>query len=106
MGNSIKVATEDINRTKDTIDRLKEDYKQKYEAVYKLCDEIFDANNWAGADAQKFNMQIRSFLNDFEDLYRKLNDYSIYLQKAAQAYEATQSGTTKQAGSLATDRNG
>lgn len=106
MASTIKTNTEDIIRTKEAIDRLKEEYKQKYDAVYKLCDAIFEAGNWAGSDAQKYNTQIREFLNDFNDLYRKLNDYSVFLQKASQAYESTQSGTTKQAGSLATDRNG
>lgn len=106
MANSIKVKSDDIYTSKQRIDELKNQYKQKYEEINGLVTAINEAGNWAGSDAQKYNSQLHGFLNDFEDMYRKLNDYVIYLDKAAKAYEATQSGTTRQAGSLARSRNG
>lgn len=106
MVTTVKVKSDDIYTSKQKIDTLKNQYQQKYKEINGLVKAIYEAGNWAGSDAQKYNMQLQEFLNDFEDLERKLNDYVIYLDKAAKAYEATQGGTTRQASSLAKDRNG
>ncbi|MGN0369696.1 MAG: WXG100 family type VII secretion target [Butyrivibrio sp.] len=104
MKNTITVNTNNIYSAKEKIAVYKEDYKSSFEKIYSLSEEIFESGKWSGDDARMFNEKLQGFRNDFDALYRKLSDYCVYLQKAAETYDTTQTGIEKQANRLATDR--
>lgn len=105
MANSkIKVDTARIKEANQIIDAKTTAFKDSYEKIYSLSKEIFDSQSWLGKDAQVFNEQLDGFKNDFFDLHNKLDEYSLFLKKAADAYEVVQGDVTTKAGKLKADR--
>ena len=104
MGTSISVKTDELIRTSESLKLKMEEYKASYEKVYEICGQLFADTSWLGPEAREFNRKVVAFRDDFEYMYTKISDYATFLKKAAKAYDATQSGTQKQADKLITGR--
>jgi len=91
MANAIKVDTGKLRSTKaDIVGELTPKYKQLYENMYKKMGDM-RSSAWQGLDIDAYLTRIEEFRKEFDKMKGHLDAYGDYLQKSAEAYEATQS---------------
>ena len=56
---------------------------------------------WEGEAAEALVTRFKGLTNDFEDIYKTINDYALFLDNAADAYDATEQAITAGAESQA-----
>ncbi|MGN0202925.1 MAG: WXG100 family type VII secretion target [Coprococcus sp.] len=87
-GNRIVVTPEVLKTTASYVTEQANSYKQNYEKLYTEVNAM--ASAWQGADNQAFVSQIEGFKEDFNAMYKLMNQYAEFLTKAADAYSSTQ----------------
>lgn len=88
-GNRIVVSPQVLKSTASYVTEQASSYKQNYEKLYTEVNAM--ASAWQGADNQAFASQIEGFREDFDAMYKLMNQYAEFLTKAADSYSATQS---------------
>ena len=98
MARVIEVTPEQLETTAGRIEGLAADYKTQYEKLYSETSAM--ASTWNGKDNQAFTNQIAGFREDFEKMFKLMNDYAAFLKKSAKAYRDTQDTVTAEAKKL------
>ena len=98
MGKTISVTPETLKSTASYITEQAAGYKKLYEKLYAEVETM--SGSWQGADNQAFTGQIQGFREDFDAMFKLMNQYSEFLTKSADAYSATQQELINQAKKL------
>ena len=98
MAQTIMVTPEVLEAAAKKIQGLSDEYKTQYETLYTRAGEM--AQTWSGEDNVAFINQIEGFRNDFQAMFKLMNQYVDYLNKTAADYRATQEAIVKQAKAL------
>lgn len=88
MATTIKVTPEELESAASDIRGLAEDYQNQYTALYRLTDSM--RSTWQGKDNVAYTDQIAGFKDDFETMFKLMNEYATFLEKSANSYRTTQ----------------
>ena len=88
MAGSIKVDPAVLTTTASKVDTQASEYRKEFAQLYREVDAMQSA--WKGADNVAFTNQIKTFKPDFEKMAKLMDQYSIFLKKAAETYQKTQ----------------
>ena len=98
MAEIIKVTAEELRSTANVLDNLAGEYKDLYSQFFSKTSEM--RANWDGEDNIAFIDRIEGFRDNFETMFKEIEEYSDYLKKAAQAYVDVQGDIIGRAKSL------
>ena len=98
MARDIQVTPEQLETTAGRIETMANSYQEQYKALYEATNAM--ATTWNGKDNQAFTNQIAGFREDFEKMFKLMNDYAAFLKKSAKAYRDTQDTVTAEAKKL------
>lgn len=88
MAKTIMVTPEMLESVASDIEGLAADYKAQYDALYRETDSMY--STWQGKDNVAYTNQIAGFKEDFETMYKLMNNYADFLRKSANSYRTTQ----------------
>jgi WXG100 family type VII secretion target len=95
---SITVTPNELRTASSKIDGYSNDYKQLYKNLYKVISDM--QTFWEGKDNLAYINQINGFESSFENMKLKMDDYSNFLKRAANAYSDTQTEIERRAKGL------
>ena len=88
MSGSIKVDPAVLRSTASKVDAQAGEYRKQVAQLYAEVDTMQAA--WQGPDNLAFANQIKTFKADFDRMAKLMDEYSIFLKKAADSYQSTQ----------------
>ena len=88
MGIKINVEPTQLEASANQIDNQCQMYENQYHQLYLIVDEL--SHVWKGKDNQTFTTQIKGFEADFVAMKKLMQEYALYLRKAAKSYRDTQ----------------
>ena len=94
----IKASYGEMKTNANAISKAANDYKTNVGKLYQEVDELVDA--WKGADNQEYATKVNSYKQDMESLGVAVDGYAKFLEKAADALNATQDEIKNMAGRL------
>ena len=95
MTRAIKVNPAQLNSTAAQVDSATAEYRKLYNKLYSDVDAMKAA--WQGVDNQTFTSQIEGFRQDFEQMAKLMDEYSVFLKQAAKTYTQAQDDTVSAA---------
>lgn len=98
MAKTIMVTPDMLETVATDIEGLAADYKAQYDALYRETDSM--NSTWQGKDNVAYTNQIAGFKEDFETMYKLMNNYADFLRKSAKAYRDTQNTVVSEAQKL------
>lgn len=73
-------------------------YKTNYQELYQQIEDL--SGHWQFEDNTAFVNQIKGFNDDFEAMFKLMNDYQSFLTKSATSYRSAQNELESQAKTL------
>lgn len=98
MGTTIKVEPAQLTSTAGQIDNAAAEYQKLYNTLYS--DVAAMRSGWQGRDNLAFTDQIEGFRDDFDLMKKLMDEYSLFLKRAAEKYAATQQAIVEGASRL------
>lgn len=98
MAKTIQVTPEDLESAASDIEGLATDYQTQYNALYRLTDSM--RSTWQGKDNVAYTDQIAGFKDDFDTMFKLMNEYAEFLRKSANSYRTTQGNIVNSAQKL------
>ena len=88
MNTTINVEPARLDETAARVEALDDDYQRLYQSLYAEVDKL--SGNWGGKDNMAFNGRIKSYEDDFRQIYIILKQYAAFLRASARAYREVQ----------------
>lgn len=98
MAKTIQVTPEQLETTAGRIEGLATEYQTQYNQLYTETNSM--ASSWSGKDNVAYIAQIDGFKDDFEKMFKLMDDYADFLRKSAKAYRDTQETVASEARKL------
>lgn len=94
----IEVKPEELKAVAKKMDAQLDDYKRVYNAIFSEVEGL--AKAWKGTDNLAYTNQVQGFKDDFEKMAATLSEYSDFLKRSADTYQATQDSIIAEAKKL------
>ncbi len=100
------VSSESMRSLATEIEGLANDYKDIYnnQLYNTVAENVKKA--WSGKDSQMVLERLEGFHNDFNNMYKVLDQYAKHLRRAAEIYDKQQEELTNRANQLKQDAKG
>lgn len=102
----VRVSSESMRSLARKIEGLASDYQNIYtsELYGTVAENVKKA--WSGKDSQMVLERLEGFHNDFDNMYKVLDQYAKHLRRAAEIYDKQQEELTRRANQLKQDAKG
>lgn len=96
---SIQVTPGNLRKAAAEVKNLALEYKRQYSELFCLV-ENFTSTDYQGKDAKEFCAKVKDFEDDFMKMKELMDDYAVFLEKAARDYETNQENLSSQIAGL------
>lgn len=84
----IKVNVDELRTTAKNIDKKNNDMKTKLQEIQSVIKNLRSNNQFVSEASNEFCSKIDALAPKFDEYHAAINNYRIYLEKAASEYEA------------------